>query len=176
MRDDLRISDADRDRATAQLGDHFAVGRLTHGELDERLGAALTARTVRDLKRALADLPVPRNEQLERRYHRLLALYSARYRRVHQDEILAVLMTAAPADRVRPALADATDLVIGALRVRYQLLRRAGMTWRRAVAMTVTGGLLGVLAGTVIALASPPQPSAAETFVVTAYPTLTYNQ
>jgi DUF1707 SHOCT-like domain len=176
MRDDLRVSDADRDRATAQLGDHFAAGRLTFSELDDRLGAALTARTSRDLKRALADLPLPRNEQLELRYRRLLALYPARYRRVHQDEILAVLMTAAPADRLRPTEADAADLVIGAIRVRYHLLRRAGMTWRRAVAATVAGGLLGVLAGTVIALASPPQPSAAETFVVTSYPTLTYDQ
>jgi Domain of unknown function (DUF1707) len=175
MRDDLRVSDADRDRAAAQLGHHFAVGRLTHSELDDRLGAALTATTARDLKRVLADLPLARNEQLELRYRRLIALYPARYRRVHQDEILAVLMTAAPADSVRPTVADAADLILGAIRVRYQLARQAGMSWRRAVALTVAGGLLGVMAGSVIALASPPQPSAAEAILLrTANPTLDY--
>jgi hypothetical protein len=175
MRADLRVSDADRDRAAAQLADNFAAGRLTHRELDDRLGAALTARTGRDLRRVLADLPLPRNAQLEIRYRRLLALYPARYRRVHQDEILAVLMAAAPADRERPAMADATDLIIGAIRVRYQLVRHAGMSWRRAVALTIASGLLGVLAGAVIALASPPLPTGTEVIMLrTANPTLDY--
>jgi hypothetical protein len=175
MRDDLRVSEADRDRAAALLGDHFAAGRLTHRELDDRLGAALTAKTSRDLKRVLADLPLPRNDLLELRYRRLLALYPASYRHVHQDEILAVLMTAAPADSVRPTVAEAADLIIGAIRVRYQLLRRAGLSWRRAVALTLAGGLLGVLAGTVIALASPPLPTGAEAIMLrAANPTLDY--
>ena len=40
MDDKIRVSDADRDRVTAQLRDHFAAGRITPGELDERLSAA----------------------------------------------------------------------------------------------------------------------------------------
>jgi hypothetical protein len=84
-------------------------------------------------------------------------------------------MTAAPADRVRPTVADAADLITGAIRVRYQLVRHAGMSWRRAVALTVAAGLLGVLAGTVIALASPPLPTGTEAIIVrTASPTLDY--
>jgi DNA-binding PadR family transcriptional regulator len=51
------VSDADRDLAAAQLREHFAVGRLTHAELDERLTAALTAQTPGDLRGLLADLP-----------------------------------------------------------------------------------------------------------------------
>ncbi|MFC6085129.1 DUF1707 SHOCT-like domain-containing protein [Sphaerisporangium aureirubrum] len=58
MRDDLRIGDAERDEVMDALREHFAQGRLTHEELDERLGAALAARTSGDLRRVLADLPV----------------------------------------------------------------------------------------------------------------------
>jgi hypothetical protein len=59
MDDSIRVSDADRDHATAQLRDHFAAGRITRGELDERLSAALNAKTFGDLRRIIADLPGP---------------------------------------------------------------------------------------------------------------------
>jgi DNA-binding PadR family transcriptional regulator len=51
------VSDADRDLAVTRLREHFAVGRLTHAELDERLTAALTAQTPDDLRGLPADLP-----------------------------------------------------------------------------------------------------------------------
>ena len=51
------VSDADRDRAGARLREHFAVGRLTPAELDERLTAALAAQTAGALRGLLADLP-----------------------------------------------------------------------------------------------------------------------
>jgi hypothetical protein len=53
----LRVSDADRDRALAELSEHFQAGRLTTEEFDERSGQALTARTGSDLAVLLADLP-----------------------------------------------------------------------------------------------------------------------
>jgi hypothetical protein len=59
MDDRFRTSDADRDRVTAMLRDHFAEGRLTPEELDERLTATLNATTFGDLRRVLADLPEP---------------------------------------------------------------------------------------------------------------------
>ncbi|HKB31844.1 MAG TPA: DUF1707 domain-containing protein [Streptosporangiaceae bacterium] len=59
MDDHIRISDADRDRVTARLRDHFADGRLTRDELDERVAAALNAKTSGDLRRVMADLPEP---------------------------------------------------------------------------------------------------------------------
>jgi len=55
---DFRVSDADRDRVVAELGEHFQAGRLTAEELDERSGLALRARTGGDLTALLADLPV----------------------------------------------------------------------------------------------------------------------
>ena len=60
MDDRIRTSDADRERVTARLRDHYAEGRLTRDELDERIAAALNARTFGDLRGVLADLPEPR--------------------------------------------------------------------------------------------------------------------
>jgi hypothetical protein len=53
----LRVGDAERDEVTAALHDHFAQGRLTRDELDERLTAALSAKTVGDLRTVTRDLP-----------------------------------------------------------------------------------------------------------------------
>jgi hypothetical protein len=59
MDDRIRVSDADRDRVTARLREHFAEGRLTPDELDERISAALNAKTFGDLRPVMADLPEP---------------------------------------------------------------------------------------------------------------------
>lgn len=53
----LRASDADRDRAADTLRRNFAEGRLSAEEFDERLGAALAARTVGHLADLVEDLP-----------------------------------------------------------------------------------------------------------------------
>jgi hypothetical protein len=54
---DLRVSDAERDRAVSELSRAFQVGRITAGEFDERSGQALRARTGRELIALFADLP-----------------------------------------------------------------------------------------------------------------------
>ncbi len=59
VNDRMRISDSDRDQAAARLRDYYAEGRLTAEELDERVTAALNARTAGDLRRVMADLPSP---------------------------------------------------------------------------------------------------------------------
>jgi Flp pilus assembly protein TadB len=53
----LRIGDAERDRALAALGDHFAAGRLTNEEFEQRMDEALKARFNEDLEPLFADLP-----------------------------------------------------------------------------------------------------------------------
>jgi DNA-binding transcriptional ArsR family regulator len=52
-----RAADADRDAVAAALGEHFAQGRLTLGELSARLEITLAARTHGDLSRVTRDLP-----------------------------------------------------------------------------------------------------------------------
>lgn len=59
MDEHIRASDADRDRVTARLQEHFAAGRLTRDELDERVAAVLRAKTFGELRPVLADLPEP---------------------------------------------------------------------------------------------------------------------
>ncbi len=59
MNDRIRISDSDRESAASRLRDHYAEGRLTAEELDERITATLNARTAGDLRRVMADLPGP---------------------------------------------------------------------------------------------------------------------
>ena len=57
MNEHIRLSDADRDRAAAELADHYAEGRLTTEEHAERLDAIWTARTHADLRPIFEDLP-----------------------------------------------------------------------------------------------------------------------
>jgi hypothetical protein len=54
---DLRASDEQRDRAAQDIREHFAAGRLTDEELNQRVQAVYEARTEQDLKALLADLP-----------------------------------------------------------------------------------------------------------------------
>lgn len=56
---ELRIADADRDAAVSALGEHFAAGRLTHEEFDERSEQAMAARMPSELTPLFADLPAP---------------------------------------------------------------------------------------------------------------------
>jgi hypothetical protein len=176
MDEGLRASDADRDRAAAQLQVHFAAGRLTPGELDDRLAVALRAATFGDLRRALAGLPGPapapqRDGSLERGYRRLLAFYPAAHRRVHAEEMLAVLMTAAPEGKRRPGLAEAADLIAGALRVWCQPSRGGVAGWRGVLALASAGAVLGLLAGLVFAgVYRPPATSEATVWTQFAYP------
>jgi len=59
MDDRMRISDADREHVTARLREHFAAGRLTSEELEERITSTLNAKTYGDLRRVMVDLPEP---------------------------------------------------------------------------------------------------------------------
>ena len=55
----LRLSDAERDAAAHDLGEHFAQGRLTQEEHAERLEAIWSAKTRGELPPLFADLPSP---------------------------------------------------------------------------------------------------------------------
>jgi Flp pilus assembly protein TadB len=55
----LRIGDAEREHATAALGEHFAQGRITADEHAERLDQIWSARTRADLQPVFRDLPDP---------------------------------------------------------------------------------------------------------------------
>ena len=54
---DMRVGDAERDAAANELREHFASGRLTQDELNERLDRTFAAKTRGDLTGLFADLP-----------------------------------------------------------------------------------------------------------------------
>jgi hypothetical protein len=54
---ELRIGDAEREAAVSVLGDHYAAGRITHEEFDQRSSLAYAARTNADLWPLFRDLP-----------------------------------------------------------------------------------------------------------------------
>lgn len=55
----LRASDADREQIAERLRQAALEGRLLSDELEDRLGAALSARTYGELDALVADLPAP---------------------------------------------------------------------------------------------------------------------
>lgn len=56
---DLRVCDADRNEAADRLSKHYGDGRLDEAELNERLDAAMKAKTHADLSGLFHDLPDP---------------------------------------------------------------------------------------------------------------------
>ncbi len=56
---ELRIGDVEREAAVTALGEHYAAGRLSKEEFDERADAAWAARTRSALWPLFADLPHP---------------------------------------------------------------------------------------------------------------------
>jgi uncharacterized protein DUF1707 len=56
---EIRIGDAEREAAVSALGEHYAAGRLTKEEYDERAEQAFAARTRSQLLPLFADLPRP---------------------------------------------------------------------------------------------------------------------
>jgi DUF1707 SHOCT-like domain len=53
----LRVSDEQRERMAQEIREHFAAGRLSEEELDQRVQAAYAARTEDELHAIRADLP-----------------------------------------------------------------------------------------------------------------------
>jgi hypothetical protein len=53
----MRVGDAEREATVSELREHFASGRLTQEEFDERLSQAFAAKTRAELDSVLRDLP-----------------------------------------------------------------------------------------------------------------------
>jgi hypothetical protein len=53
----MRVGDAEREAAAAEVREHFASGRLTQDELNQRLDQTFAAKTRGDLNAVFTDLP-----------------------------------------------------------------------------------------------------------------------
>lgn len=67
---EVRIGDAERDRAVTALGEHFAAGRITKDEFDERSDQATKARYAAEITPLFADLPVTTAAAVQRQVRR----------------------------------------------------------------------------------------------------------
>ena len=65
MNQPLRIGDAEREAAAHELGEHYALGRITTEEHSDRLERIWAARTSADLTPVFGDLPRPQPERPE---------------------------------------------------------------------------------------------------------------
>lgn len=81
---ELRASDADRERVANELREHYADGRLTMEEFDERIDGVYKAKTFGELAPLTADLPAPppdpavqKAEERRRRVARLRAVWGS---------------------------------------------------------------------------------------------------
>lgn len=70
--DNLRVSEADREEASARLAEHYSTGRLSGDDYYERLDAVWSARVRADLEMLFTDLPksAPQPPQVVRRPRR----------------------------------------------------------------------------------------------------------
>jgi hypothetical protein len=55
--DNLRVGDAEREAVAAELREHYAQGRLSMEDFQQRLDAAFAAKTRGDLDKLIGDLP-----------------------------------------------------------------------------------------------------------------------
>jgi len=88
-----------------------------------------------------------RPEILERRYQRLLAWYPPRHRAAHGDEMLGVLLAAAPDGQRRPRIAEAANLLWGALLIwlRPRPAEQTASGWSDALAAFSVAAPLALL-------------------------------
>jgi hypothetical protein len=115
---------------------------------------------------------VNEQEGLERGYRRLLACYPREFRRENEDEILGVLLSSAADGQRRVGVAEAADLIRGALRARLRPPRRCPATVRAAVRLMYAGAVLelGTLVTVIVTQGS------VRSAVLARYPALTAAQ
>jgi hypothetical protein len=97
---DLRASDFDRDVAADMLCAAVADGRISLAELDQRLENVLSARTLREIARVMADLPGPAGPGPQRPGPAAVRAARPAPRRAAPSErwaLLQTLLTPAPA-------------------------------------------------------------------------------
>jgi hypothetical protein len=68
-RGQVRASDEEREQTVDALRQHFAAGRISSGELEERVGHAYEATTRGDLDGLVVDLPSERGRRAAKRMH-----------------------------------------------------------------------------------------------------------
>lgn len=140
----VRASDADRDRAVRALRDHYAAGRLTTEELDERVERACQATFRSELWPLLADLPRERRarfvRQLARAHRATLPAHAGGY--VGTNALLVAIWQLTGGGEFWPAwvLAPTTVMLGWHATATYLLARATGRSQGRRALPRGDGG------------------------------------
>lgn len=134
---DVRIGDADRDHAIRLLGVHFADGRITLTEYDDRCRIAVTAKTRVELNNLFVDLPALPNAQPGTSIEVYSAAEIAEQRRrganpragIMALTSIAAIFVASLLDGVSAMASNAAVLVIPAVAVLLYVLKVGPETW-----------------------------------------------
>ena len=127
------VTDADRDAAAAQLREHYAAGRLSLGEFQDRLDAAYRAQTARELGTVTDSLP----------YEGVVIRPGAPWGSYPGGSPLAVAQVRAAVARAGRRIMLAFGVVTAGSLLVLTLL---------VTAFLVHGGLLGVVVGALLAI------------------------
>ena len=127
------VTDADRDAAAAQLREHYAAGRLSLGEFQDRLDAAYRAQTARELGTVTDSLP----------YEGVVIRPGAPWGSYPGGSPLAVAQVRAAVARAGRRIMLACGVVTAGSLLVLTLL---------VTAFLVHGGLLGVVVGALLAI------------------------
>jgi hypothetical protein len=138
----VRASDVDRELVAGRLRDAATEGRLTTGELEDRLGLALSARTYGQLNSALSDLPASREDRLDVPVWARASLAVA-----GAVGVLAAAATAALLFTAIACLSAAWMVVTRAVSSRGRRDRRGGYSPDQAIALRPAGQRTGVPGG-----------------------------
>jgi uncharacterized protein involved in exopolysaccharide biosynthesis len=105
---------------------------------------------------------------LERRYRRLLAGYPRAFRRLNEEEMIAVLLAGARPGQYRPGLAEGLNLIMTGLCVRMRRRRLIARVAPFAAALAVLGYILSAASGSYSATAAVvvTQPSDGHSYTV----------
>ena len=166
---DVRVSDADRDLAIAQLRQHAAEGRLTLDEFSERVGQALGAVTRADLDAVLADLPtgsapVPAKGRVRRWFVAVMSGAEARGRWRTGARVNAVALMGGCYLDFRRAVIDEPEVVVTAV----ALMGGVHIIVPEGVDVELTG--LPIMGGKRLQIADVPVLPGSPRIVVRAFP------
>jgi hypothetical protein len=113
----LRASDAERDRVAELLGEHAGAGRITLGELEDRVGRVYTATTRAELAELTSDLPsvateTPRKGKVQRWFIAIMGGSTRRGRMRLSGYVNAIAIMGGDEIDLREAQFDGDEIVI----------------------------------------------------------------
>lgn len=127
MDEQLRISDAEREAAAAELGEHYAQGRITTEEHAERLDRIWSSRTRGELAPIFRDLPGRYGPVAPRQEHRRPAYPGPAFRGRLPFPLFPVLAVLV----VLTVVTHVPVILIGLLVLLFVGLRRRRHRWTR---------------------------------------------